>query len=191
MRYKASLLLLACFSFMQATAQDMTTIHMKDGTVLSFENGRHNVTNIRFWENPESEQLTNAPDIQINNNNNDYTVLLSVCRIVTLPTKQSTLSVCIGTAANLTIQSCECVIPGTEDNDGTLYFQIGEENALKKANWNSTIPSSASPLPVYNYPLQKGQTYYWRAIMRVPYQQGGQRKEAIVYDSQEYSFQIP
>jgi hypothetical protein len=42
-----------------------------------------------------------------------------------------------------------------------------------------------------NYPLQKGQTYYWRVVMRVPYLQDGQSQEAIVYDSQEYSFRIP
>lgn len=31
MKHNIFILLLACFGFMQATAQDMTTIHMKDG----------------------------------------------------------------------------------------------------------------------------------------------------------------
>ena len=175
MKNHTIILLLACFSFMQATAQDITTIHMKDGTSLSFENGRHNVTNIRFWEKPEGQRMTDTPNIQLNYVNNGYTALLSSWRIVTLPTTQSTLSVCVGTSSNLTLETCDCVIPGTEINH-SLYFQIGAEN---------------NSLPVVNFPLQKGQTYYWRVVMRVPYLQDGQSQEAIFYDSQEYSFRIP
>ena len=65
MKHNIFILLLACFGFMQATAQDMTTIHMKDGSSMSFENGRHNVTNIRLWRNTTAIIVRCSPLIKV------------------------------------------------------------------------------------------------------------------------------
>ena len=190
MKHNIFILLLACFSFMQATAQDITTIHMKDGSSMSFENGRHNMTNMRIWQNPENASMSDMYSnyIQMEPINGGYAVLLSMGKQYTSPTSNSTLSFCVGTADNLTLESSDCVIPATESY-GTLYFQVGAANLLKNASW--TITFMENPLPVVDYPLQKGQTYYWRPVVRIPYLQGGQSKEAVVYDKQAYSFRIP
>ena len=191
MKHNIFILLLACFSFMQATAQDMTTIHMKDGSSMSFENGRHNVTYIWIWQNTGETTMSSVHNnfIQMENVDGDYCALLSLYKIYTSPTDNSTLSFCVGTTDNLTLESCDVEVPATdwEIND-RLYFQLGAADALNNSNW---LKKMYKPLPVFDYPLKKGQTYYWRPVMRVPYLQGGQNKEAIVYDKQAYSFRIP
>ena len=192
MKQNIFVLLLACFGFMQATAQDMTTIHMKDGSSMSFENGRHNVTNIRLWRNTGEMTISSVYNnyIQMENVDGDYCALLSFNKGYTSPTDNSTLTICVGTTDNLTLESCDFEVPATDlDIDDRLYFQLGAADALNKSSWY--INSKYKPLPVVDYPLKKGQTYYWRPVMRVPYMQGGQSKEAIVYDKQAYSFRIP
>lgn len=190
MKNNTFILLLACFSFMQATAQDMTTIHMKDGSSMSFENGRHNVTNMRIWQNAGVETMSYpySSYTQMENVLGDYYALLSTDNYYTFPTANSTLSFCVGTSDNLTLESCDCVIPATESY-GRLYFQIGAADMLEKASWARNFYDN--PLPVIDYPLQRGQTYYWRAVVRVPYQQGGQSQEAVIYDRQEHTLRIP
>ena len=190
MKHNIFILLLACFSFMQATAQDMTTIHMKDGSSMSFENGRHNVTNIRLWRNTGEMTISSVYNnyIQMENVDGDYCALLSFDKGYTSPTDNSTLTICVGTTDNLTLESCDFEVPATDLEIGEkLYFQLGAAEMLNKSSWFKMY----RPLPVVDYPLQKGQTYYWRPVMRVPYLQGGQSKEAIVYDKQAYSFRIP
>ena len=190
MKHNIFILLLACFSFMQATAQDMTTIHMKDGSSMSFENGRHNVTNIRLWRNTGEMTISSVYNnyIQMENVDGDYCALLSFDKGYTSPTDNSTLTICVGTTDNLTLESCDFEVPATDlEIDEKLYFQLGAAEMLNKSSWFKMY----RPLPVVDYPLQKGQTYYWRPVMRVPYLQGGQSKEAIVYDKQAYSFRIP
>ena len=190
MKHNIFILLLACFSFMQATAQDMTTIHMKDGSSMSFENGRHNVTNIRLWRNTGEMTISSVYNnyIQMENVDGDYCALLSFDKGYTSPTDNSTLTICVGTTDNLTLESCDFEVPATDLEIGEkLYFQLGAAEMLNKSSWFKMY----RPLPVVDYPLQKGQTYYWRPVMRVPYMQGGQSKEAIVYDKHAYSFRIP
>ena len=190
MKHNIFILLLACFSFMQATAQDMTTIHMKDGSSMSFENGRLNVTNIRLWRNTGEMTISSVYNnyIQMENVDGDYCALLSFDKGYTSPTDNSTLTICVGTTDNLTLESCDFEVPATDLEIGEkLYFQLGAAEMLNKSSWFKMY----RPLPVVDYPLQKGQTYYWRPVMRVPYMQGGQSKEAIVYDKHAYSFRIP
>ena len=138
MKHNIFILLLACFGFMQATAQDMTTIHMKDGSSMSFENGRHNVTNIRLWRNTGEMTISSVYNnyIQMENVDGDYCALLSFDKGYTSPTDNSTLTICVGTTDNLTLESCDFEVPATDlDIDDRLYFQLGAADALNKSSW--------------------------------------------------------
>lgn len=190
MKHNIFILLLACFSFMQATAQDMTTIHMKNGSTMSFENGRHYGTQMDIWVTSGKTWMSfqNEGHAQLEYILGNYCALLSLDRKFTLPTSNSTRSFCVGTTENLTLESCDCVIPATEVN-GKLCFQLGTVDTLKKASWARTALDYK--MPAIDYSLRKGQTYYWREVVTVPYLQGGQDKEAVVYDMQEHSFRIP
>lgn len=194
-KQSTALVLFSLFSAIQIKAQDVMTIHMKDGSVISFENGRHMSTNIRFWENtPEQSQIIGSKgnyEYVIENYNHEYAVMIKWDKNYPIPTDVTRFGLCVGVNEDLNIDNCEKLIDAYADNiNGPYYFQLAAEDILKEMKWTNYFQNK-NPLTITNIPLKKGQTYYCRIVSRTPYLQGGQRKESIVYGSQILEFRIP
>ena len=181
--------LLALIGVVQASAQDITTIHLKNGTKLTFGNGRYDATDMRFTTqfNEYSYINTSLISCQLQKAvaSNEYACYISFHSDL-LPTGNTTVALLIGTSEGLTLETADAVIEGLSD----IYysFQIGAEEALEELQ----SPLAQEKLPIANYPLQKGQTYYFRAMARIPYLKDGQQREVIVYENAAHRyFRVP
>lgn len=175
MKYNITILLLAFFSTIQIKAQDITTIHMKDGSTVSYENGRYSATDIRFWDcsSEQARQLLSKGVFryQLDKSNNGYSVEIRWYSPFNelIPTNSTTYAVCVGSKEFETKDDCDFVEEGNADATSTIWdYQLGKE-----------------------YQLQKGIDYYCRIMSRTPYMQGGKECEAYTYSKTAYQFRIP
>ena len=161
-----SVFCLCCGSL--SIAQDMTVVHLKDGSQLKFPNGQAGETVISFWANTSLEQdKVGQVYYSLLKKNEDYIAKIDWYSYY-FPTIKSDVVLCIGMAKNPTVETANVIVPVTNAYDKYSYtVELGDD-----------------------YPLEKGQTYYFRIVSRTPYLQGGEQQTAYVY-GRENSFRVP
>lgn len=183
--------LLALMSAVQAVAQDVTIVHLKDGSILRFPNGMFYQTMVSFLENTPEEVAKLIKYVRVEpetyRDNGEYAILLKVAtnssfRGRTIP------SLCISTHPQPTLVNCDMVVE-LEKNYSDYYVLLGAVTLLNNQRWDNI--RNRENASIVDFPLQKGQTYYCRYAMRIPYQQGGQQHEITAYASEDFEFRVP
>lgn len=191
-------------------AQDVTILHMKDGTTRRYTNGIKEATNIRFYEYAPSE--TETPHFETTHDNG-YQATWDVNQVWTIDGKyvvglfwqsdipnnfQARHGVCFGTKPGLTVDDCDNKTYATDLDGypGCHYMVIGEK--WKKYMEMTINVENKEPL-FYIYdennnriitPLELGQTYYYRTFAECQVEENGQQKTIVMYGT-ERSFKVP
>ena len=212
-----SVVLLVCG--IGATAQDVTVLHMKNGTTKRYTNGVKGSTHIDFYEHTSGK--TFSPDYTTTHENG-YSVDWGVNYVTRLHDEyviglfwednvpvnfQAKHGVCFGTKAGLTVDNCEQKMYATDarvkvgsstgnlsqvTNDQTHYMWIGPwiEKDMTMYLDHVTLVTTDSLENHIKTPLEKGQTYYYRMFAEGQVIEGGQQKTVVFYDD-ERSFRVP
>lgn len=204
--------LMACT--LGAIAQDVTILHMKDGTQRRYTNGVKGTTQMRFFEFAPEEQTKSIGHVTTSFYN-DYSYQWPVTAVWHAD-KQYTVAVvwsddipenfgarrglCFGTKPGLTIDNCDTL---------AYYFEASylEELGIKgmiigTMNLNTLTPFYYEPLQEELQPqrftndnripvnLQPGQTYYYRTFAQGYSLQNNEIKPVVFY-GEEMSFRVP
>ena len=171
-----------------AVAQDVTILHMKDGTTRRYVNGVKGATTIRFYEFSDADAP--APSITTTHGNG-YQAEWSVSEVWHIDGKyvvgvnweddvaanfQARHGLCFGTKPNLTIDNCDQKAYAADSGLPIHSMLIGEE-----APTNDVL--------IYT-PLEPGMTYYYRTFAEGKAEAGGQEKPVMFYGT-ERSFRVP
>ena len=193
-----------------SVAQDVTILHMKDGTTRRYTNGIKEATNIRFYEYAPSE--TETPHYETTHDNG-YQATWDVNQVWTIDGKyvvglfwqsdipnnfQARHGVCFGTKPGLNVDDCDNKTYATDLDGypGCHYMVIGEK---WKKNMEMTINVENKEPSFYIYdennnriitPLELGQTYYYRTFAECQVDESGQQKTIVMYGT-ERSFKVP
>ena len=186
-----------------SVAQDVTILHMKDGTTRRFVNGSKETTNIRFYEYTPSETTPHFTT----KHDNGYQATWDVNQVWTIDGKyvvglfwesdlpenfQARHGVCFGTKPGLTVDDCENKSYATDLQDfpGCHYMMIGEK-------WKPYLTIDSIPFFYVKEennriitPLELGQTYYYRTFAECLVEESGQQKTIVMYGT-ERSFKVP
>jgi hypothetical protein len=191
-------------------AQNVTILHMKDGTTRRYTNGTKEATNIRFYEYAPAETATPH---YTTTHDNGYQATWDVNQVWKIDGKyvvglfwqsdipnnfQARHGVCFGTKPGLTVDDCDNKTYATDLNGypGCHYMVIGEK---WKGNMEMTINVEHQELSFYIYdnnnnriitPLELGQTYYYRTFAECQVEQNGQQETTVLYGA-EQSFKVP
>ena len=201
-----------------ATAQDVTVLHMKNGTTKRYTNGVKESTSIDFYEHTSGNSF--SPDYTTTHENG-YSVDWGVNYVTRLNDEdfvglfwedkvpanfQAKHGVCFGTKAGLTVDNCEQKVYATDTkvtvgrntgnlsqltNDHTHYMWIGPKKEINMTMFLEHITfTTTDTLNYIMTPLEKGQTYYYRFFSEGQVIEGGQQKTVVFYDD-EKSFRVP
>ena len=203
-----------------AKAQDVTVLHMKDGTTHRFANGIFNSTNISFW--------SYVPDSTVSSyttrHNDGYTVdwnadavwhvngqySIGVCWVDDYPTSYYYTcrhGLLFGSTPNLTADHCDSLKYYESDYDASMYTN-GRNVDLEHVHYmiigqdklsTRFIENTAYGMVLYlrnvkdnriNAPLEIGKTYYYRTFIEPFVLKDGKRQSEFLYGP-EKSIRIP
>lgn len=190
-------------------AQDVTILHMKDGTTRRFTNGSKETTSIRFYEyEPEND----TPHFTMTHDTG-YQSTWDVNQVWTIDGKfvvglfwQSDIpdnfharhGVCLGTKPGLTVDNCDYKTYATDLDGypGCHYMVIGEKWG-KNMVMTINVAHKDSRFFIYDenhnrliIPLELGQTYYYRTFAECQVERNGQKETTVMYGT-ERSFKVP
>ena len=211
MKTKNILFVMALMGSMTGSvAQNVTILHMKDGTTRRFPNGTKETTSIRFYEYAPSE--TDTPHFTTTHDNG-YQATWDVNQVWTIDGKyvvglfwqtdipqnfEARHGVCLGTKPGVTVDNCDHKTYATDLDGypGCHYMVIGER---WKKYMEMTINVAHKEPRFYIYdeennrlitPLELGQTYYYRTFAECQVEENGQQETAVLYGT-EQSFHVP
>ena len=217
MKTKNLFLALTLMGSIAATAQDVTILHMKDGTTRRYTNGLKETTNISLYEFVPI--TTFEPAIQTGHENS-YSVTWDVNRVWHIGNKwviglcwrddfavnfQARHGVCFGTKPGLTIDDCgqkeyaNDVIIGNDNLSyhyiavgptmvsGTDYFKIYDDVSNRYIYIMIKMDEEQNHITT---PLEAGHTYYYRTFAEAQVEEHGQTKTVVFYN-EEHSFRVP
>ena len=220
MKTRTILLIIAIMGcFASAAAQDVTTLHMKDGTTKRYLNGVKGATSIQFFDYAPAK--TYAPDYTSKHENNyvaEWNVN-QVCRIDgeyvvglfwedNVPSNFKAISgVLFGTAPGLTLDNCQEKMYATDArvqyrssygdlsyviNEHTHYMWIGSKiNRSMCMNIDGrNFISSDTIANFIRTPLEIDHTYYYRTFSEGKALVGGE-EQTVVFYGEERSFRVP
>lgn len=220
MKTRTILLIIAIMGcFASAAAQDVTILHMKDGTTKRYTNGVKGATSIQFFDYAPAK--TYAPDYTSKHENNyvaEWNVN-QVCQIDgeyvvglfwedNVPSNFKAISgVLFGTAPGLTLDNCQEKKYATDArvqyrssygdlsyviNEHTHYMWIGSK--IKKSMcMNIDGKNFISYDTIANFirtPLEIDHTYYYRTFSEGKALVGGE-EQTVVFYGEERSFRVP
>ena len=220
MKTRTILLIIAIMGcFASAAAQDVTILHMKDGTTKRYTNGVKGATSIQFFDYAPAK--TYAPDYTSKHENNyaaEWNVN-QVCQIDgeyvvglfwedNLPSNFKAISgVLFGTAPGLTLDNCQEKMYATDArvqyrssygdlsyviNEHTHYMWIG--NKIKSPMLMSIdeqrFESYDTIANFIRTPLEIDHTYYYRTFSEGKALVGGE-EQTVVFYGEERSFRVP
>ena len=219
MKTRTILLIIAIMGcFASAAAQDVTILHMKDGTTKRYTNGVKGATSIQFFDYAPAK--TYAPDYTSKHENNyvaEWNVN-QVCQIDgeyvvglfwedNLPSNFKAISgVLFGTAPGLTLDNCQEKKYATDayvqyrysgylsvvTDEHTHYMWIGSK--IKKSMcMNIDGKNFISYDTIANFirtPLEVDHTYYYRTFSEGKALVGGE-EQTVVFYGEERSFRVP
>jgi len=220
MKTRTILLIIAIMGcFASAAAQDVTTLHMKDGTTKRYTNGAKGATSIQFFDYVPAK--TYAPDYTSKHENNyvaEWNVN-QVCQIGgeyvvglfwedNLPSNFKAISgVLFGTAPGLTLDNCQEKMYATDArvqyrssygdlsyviNEHTHYMWIGSK-INRSMCMNIDGKNFISYDTIANFirtPLEVDHTYYYRTFSEGKALVGGE-EQTVVFYGEERSFRVP
>jgi hypothetical protein len=208
---------MGCFA--SAAAQDVTILHMKDGTTKRYTNGAKGATSIQFFDYAPAK--TYAPDYTSKHENNyvgEWNVN-QVCQIDgeyvvglfwedNVPSNFKAISgVLFGTAPGLTLDNCQEKMYATDArvqyrssygdlsyviNEHTNYMWIGSKiNRSMCMNIDGrNFISSDTIANFIRTPLEIDHTYYYRTFSEGKALVGGE-EQTVVFYGDERSFRVP
>lgn len=219
MKTRTILLIIAIMGcFASAAAQDVTILHMKDGTTKRYTNGAKGATSIQFFDYAPAK--TYAPDYT-SKHENDYVAewnVNQVCQIDgeyvvglfwedNLPSNFKAISgVLFGTAPGLTLDNCQEKMYATDayvqyrysgylsvvTDEHTHYMWIG--NKIKKPMLMSIdeqrFESYDTIANFIRTPLEVDHTYYYRTFSEGKALVDGE-EQTVVFYGEERSFRVP
>lgn len=219
MKTRTILLIIAIMGcFASAAAQDVTILHMKDGTTKRYTNGAKGATSIQFFDYAPAK--TYAPDYT-SKHENDYVAewnVNQVCQIDgeyvvglfwedNLPSNFKAISgVLFGTAPGLTLDNCQEKKYATDAyvhyrysgylsvviNEHTHYMWFG--NKIKKPMSMSfdeyRFESYDTIANFIRTPLEVDHTYYYRTFSEGKALVDGE-EQTVVFYGEERSFRVP
>ena len=210
MKTKSILFAIALMGSMTCSlAQDVTILHMKDGTTRRFTNGSKETTSIRFYE---YEPETDTPHFTMTHDTG-YQSTWDVNQVWTIDGKyvvglfwqndipdnfQARHGVCLGTKPGLTIDDCDHKTYATDLDGypGCHYMVIGEK-WKKYMEMTINVAHKESSFFIYDenhnrliIPLELGKTYYYRTFAECLVERNGQQETTVMYGT-EQSFKVP
>lgn len=219
MKTRTILLIIAIMGcFASAAAQDVTILHMKDGTTKRYTNGAKGATSIQFFDYAPAK--TYAPDYTSKHENN-YVAEWNVNQVClidgeyvvglfwedNLPSNFKAISgVLFGTAPGLTLDNCQEKKYATDayvqyrysgylsvvTDEHTHYMWIGSK--IKKSMcMNIDGRNFISSDTIANFirtPLEIDHTYYYRTFSEGKALVNGE-EQAVVFYGEERSFRVP
>lgn len=219
MKTRTILLIIAIMGcFASAAAQDVTILHMKDGTTKRYTNGAKGATSIQFFDYAPAK--TYAPDYSSKHENNyvaEWNVN-QVCQIDgeyvvglfwedNLPSNFKAISgVLFGTTPGLTLDNCQEKKYATDayvhyrysgylsvvTDEHTHYMWIG--NKIKKPMLMSIdeqrFESYDTIANFIRTPLEVDHTYYYRTFSEGKALVDGE-EQTVVFYGEERSFRVP
>lgn len=220
MKKRTILLFMAIIGCMiNGTAQDVTILHMKNGTTKRYTNGVKEKTSIEFYEYTP----TNTYQMGFSQYyGNGYTTTLDVNQVHqihgeyvvgllwedNIPANFNPVcGICFGTKSGLSVENCEekaysinaaarsegyTYDFSTFTNSNTHYMWIGGEKDiyLSFIIGQRTVVTPDTTVNFIKTALQKGQTYYYRTFAEGQVLEGGQQKTVVFYGD-EHSFRVP
>lgn len=206
---KKSILFAIAFmgSTLAAIAQNVTVLHMKDGTTRRYVNGVKEKTTINFFEFAPMNTLT--PDYTATYGNG-HRVNWNVNQVWHDPSKyvvgilwednipanyQPKRGVCFGTKPGLTVDDCEmkgyCTYTYTVDSSTELsYMVIGKANGVSFSHSPvGEIRTDSLHNCIITF-LEAGNTYYYRTFAEGKVL-AGKDTSTVVFYGQERSFRVP
>ncbi|MBO4801651.1 MAG: hypothetical protein J5545_07280 [Bacteroidaceae bacterium] len=202
-------------SFLVCTAvqaQDAFVVQRKNGAVQRFPHGIFKA-DIHFWGDDGNDgntglsvtdnHLVNAAGdtchIQgfiIKNDTHDWAVIISWNG--TAPTTRP-YQLCISTEEGVSLSNCDSVFVvaratyGEMTFGGDHYIILGDRDAF--ANFQTWVSTSYGAeymnIDCSDYPLQHGQTYYYRIAAHIPSLRSDGSHDTLTVYGPEYSFRIP
>ncbi len=193
-----------------AAAQDVTILHMKDGTTKRYTNGVKEKTSIEFYEYVANENSESAPpstfsDIgyrtvwnlgEVWKIKGEYVV--GIGWEDRIPSNFAPHhGVILGTEPGLTVDNCKEKGYVTSPSEySKLYIIIGAAMYPKMSlffmegqnNWLITANDTIANRIVTS--LEKGKTYYYRIFAEGKVSEGGKEKDVVFYGD-EHSFRVP
>lgn len=219
MKTRTILLIIAIMGcFASAAAQDVTILHMKDGTTKRYTNGAKGATSIQFFDYAPAK--TYAPDYT-SKHENDYVAEWNVNQVYqidgeyvvglfwedNLPSNFKAISgVLFGTAPGLTLDNCQEKMYATDayvqyrysgylsvvTDEHTHYMWIG--NKIKKPMLMSIdeqrFESYDTIANFIRTPLEVDHTYYYRTFSEGKALVDGE-EQTVVFYGEERSFRVP
>lgn len=219
MKTRTILLIIAFMGcFTDVVAQDVTILHMKDGTTKRYTNGVKGATSIQFFDYAPAK--TYAPDYTSKHENNyvaEWNVN-QVCQIGgeyvvglfwedNLPSNFKAISgVLFGTAPGLTLDNCQEKMYATDarvqyrysgylsvvTDEHTHYMWIGSK-INRSMCMNIDGRNFISYDTIANFirtPLEIDHTYYYRTFSEGKALVGGE-EQTVVFYGEERSFRVP
>lgn len=210
--------LLGCF--IGAAAQDVTVLHMKDGTTKRYQNGLKQSTSIDFYGyTPSNYNYTSQGTTM---HENGYTANWGVNQVLKrngeyvvgllwrddIPNNfKAQHGVCFGTEAGLTVDNCLMKVYASDAkvllNQSTYnmsylydghyhYMWIGasKSNSAMMYFFQNELETPDTLVNYITTPLEKGKTYYYRLFSEGKMLEGGQEKTVVLYGD-ECSFRVP
>lgn len=220
MKTRTILLIIAIMGcFASAAAQDVTTLHMKDGTTKRYLNGVKGATSIQFFDYAPAK--TYAPDYT-SKHENDYVAewnVNQVCRIDgeyvvglfwedNVPSNfKANHGVLFGTTPGLTLDNCQekqyavSKYVRFKNSSGSLFIVANEHthymwigNKIKSPMLMSIdeqrFESYDTIANFIRTPLEIDHTYYYRTFSEGKALVGGE-EQTVVFYGEERSFRVP
>ena len=201
-RYFVLVAVLVC-CIMSALAQDVTILHMKDGTTRRYPNGVANTTNMAFYEYNRHQVTASQTEIS----SNGHVFPLDVNQFWEIEGQyvvgnywqddipdnfQAVRGVCFGKAPGLTVDNClgKTYVQPYEYGSNFYYVVIGEPLPFDLTFNDASILIRDSTMNRIIVPLEMGVNYYYRLFAECQVQEGGQQKTAVFYGD-EKNFRIP
>ena len=201
--------LLGCF--IGSAAQDVTVLHMKDGTTKRYMNGVKWKTSMEFYEHTPAATVT-SPSYGSTTHENGYQYDWGVTQVLKLDGDylvglfwqdevpenfQAQHGVCFGTEPGLTVDNCQekmyyskganVTFSSVSDMNRSHYMWIGPRKSgnLRMSIDNYRWLESRDTLNYINIPLEIGQTYYYRTFSEGMINEAGQEKTVVFTQLEE------
>lgn len=210
--------LLGCF--IGAAAQDVTVLHMKDGTTKRYQNGLKQSTSIDFYGYTPSNFNYTSHETTVHENG--YTANWGVNQVLkrngeyvvgllwydNIPNNfKAQHGVCFGTEAGLTVDNSLMKVYASDAkvllnqstynmshlSDGHYHYMwIGasKSNSAMMYFFQNELETPDTLVNYITTSLEKGKTYYYRLFSEGKVLEGGQEKTVVLYGD-ECSFRVP
>lgn len=191
------------------TAQNVTTLHMKDGTTRQYPNGWTNTTAISFWEHQPDN--THGATYEYGDGKTapwdvnacmekDHQYCVAIYWEDNIPKNfDARHGLCIGTEPAVSLENCERSIetdntsssysPGHLSLIGSFFTETNMEMKYK-GNIVYQYISDSEARNWMEMPLEYGKTYYYRTYAKGFFTKNGQRDSTLFY-SDVKSFRVP